>query len=401
MICILNFQLSGGGVIMSVMITRILLSLSLLFAWAHAESVKSITGNIIFDINNDGTSEARMTSDGLEVQNGIDINGSHTVNYQTVSSDTTLSGNSIVLINTTSGNVNITLPYAGNVDGRLYKIKKISALNNIVLSSDNLIDTSSSHIFTSGNTTGIEVISNGSQWYILSKTDSGINSNDWSPSLISTLAWFDASDTSTVLAGGSDNVYQWNDKSGNAKHATQTTSGDQPTYTSATYIEGTNTKHLDLPSNIYSDGSHSQGTLVFVGTQSGSGGGWGIYGNQAGTHTPWTNLSFYDSFLSTSRPLVGTTGGSIQNNQVLITYTQNGGTLEVFLDGDSQGSTSVSFTNSPALYQLFGSQANYKLNEIIFLPNDTDKQKVEGYLAHKWGIEANLVSGHPYKDSPP
>lgn len=31
----------------------------------------------------------------------------------------------------------------------------------------------------------------------------------------------------------------------------------------------------------------------------------------------------------------------------------------------------------------------------------TDVQKAEGYLAHKWGLEGNLPSGHPYKSSAP
>ena len=31
----------------------------------------------------------------------------------------------------------------------------------------------------------------------------------------------------------------------------------------------------------------------------------------------------------------------------------------------------------------------------------SDREKVEGYLAHKWGLTANLPSGHPYKNSAP
>lgn len=43
--------------------------------------------------------------------------------------------------------------------------------------------------------------------------------------------------------------------------------------------------------------------------------------------------------------------------------------------------------------------------EVIFVVNQVltaaDRQKLEGYLAHKWGLEANLPVGHPYKVSPP
>lgn len=31
----------------------------------------------------------------------------------------------------------------------------------------------------------------------------------------------------------------------------------------------------------------------------------------------------------------------------------------------------------------------------------TDVQKAEGYLAHKWGLTANLPVSHPYKSSAP
>jgi len=33
--------------------------------------------------------------------------------------------------------------------------------------------------------------------------------------------------------------------------------------------------------------------------------------------------------------------------------------------------------------------------------SDSDRQRVEGYLAHKWGCEGDLGSDHPYKSSAP
>ena len=33
--------------------------------------------------------------------------------------------------------------------------------------------------------------------------------------------------------------------------------------------------------------------------------------------------------------------------------------------------------------------------------SDPDRQDVEGYLAHKWGLEGNLPAGHDHKNSPP
>jgi hypothetical protein len=31
----------------------------------------------------------------------------------------------------------------------------------------------------------------------------------------------------------------------------------------------------------------------------------------------------------------------------------------------------------------------------------SEQQRVEGYLAHKWGLTANLPAGHSYKTTPP
>jgi hypothetical protein len=42
--------------------------------------------------------------------------------------------------------------------------------------------------------------------------------------------------------------------------------------------------------------------------------------------------------------------------------------------------------------------------EIVMLPSDANtftRQRIEGYLAHKWGLEGSLPSDHPYKSAPP
>jgi len=39
---------------------------------------------------------------------------------------------------------------------------------------------------------------------------------------------------------------------------------------------------------------------------------------------------------------------------------------------------------------------------IVFSGTDaTTREKCEGYLAHRWGLTANLPGGHPYKTTPP
>jgi hypothetical protein len=45
-----------------------------------------------------------------------------------------------------------------------------------------------------------------------------------------------------------------------------------------------------------------------------------------------------------------------------------------------------------------------QIAEIVLLnvaATTLQRQKVEGYLAWKWGIESNLPGGHPYEFGPP
>jgi hypothetical protein len=48
--------------------------------------------------------------------------------------------------------------------------------------------------------------------------------------------------------------------------------------------------------------------------------------------------------------------------------------------------------------------ANMQIAEAVVAtatPSDADTERIEGYLAHKWGLTANLPIGHPYKVSAP
>ncbi|MFM6311372.1 MAG: hypothetical protein ACKPGB_24525 [Dolichospermum sp.] len=47
----------------------------------------------------------------------------------------------------------------------------------------------------------------------------------WTPKQIPTVMWFDAADSSKITT-----VSQWNDKSGNGRHLSQTTAENQPIY---------------------------------------------------------------------------------------------------------------------------------------------------------------------------
>ena len=137
--------------------------------------VRSTDGSIGFDIDNDGNHEMTLNSNGLgigttSINSSFQLNGSFAQSFEMVTSDTTLSNNSIILVDSSASDVHIELPYAGNVSGRIYNIKKTSKQNLVVLSSgDNLIDDVTPFFISSEQTAypTLDVMSNGFQWYIL------------------------------------------------------------------------------------------------------------------------------------------------------------------------------------------------------------------------------------------
>jgi hypothetical protein len=227
----------------------------------------------------------------------------------------------------------------------------------------------------------------------------------WTPESVATAAWYDASDAGTLWADAgvtpaTSSVQRWDDKSGNGKHAVAA-AGSEPTYTSGTSsVSGTDSTPMTLPNDLYA--SASSGCVVWVGTQDTGGAGWGNYGGNNNIHSPWTDGYIYDAFLSNSRAKASTTVSNMLGTQTMQSRVQTGTNLEMWSDGSQVYNGAQSFNGNPSEAKLFDF-GSYTLNELVFLP-DADletREKVEGYLAHKWGLENNLPTAHPYKAFPP
>lgn len=244
------------------------------------------------------------------------------------------------------------------------------------------------------------------------------NETVWNPSMIQTALWLDAADASTV-ATVSGAVSQWNDKSGNGRHATQGTAGKQPLLA----VSGLNSKNvidcdgvddeLSL-ANVLSLTSVNQ-SLFLVAKRDNAAGRTEIAFSIGNTSTGdgiadlprWADNIMYSSVgyianrptptsVITDQPYIAAiTGGAIQ-----LSYTN--GTL--IGTGTSQSSSPFSvtagFVGSGNAVSTFSRFFDGKIAEIVLLPSVADtttRQKLEGYLAHKWGLTANLPAGHPYK----
>ena len=223
--------------------------------------------------------------------------------------------------------------------------------------------------------------------------------SSFSPLSLSPALWLDASDAATVTLVSSA-VSQWNDKSANARHATQTTSTKRAGYTSATSVNFTGVTYLDVPATVTQydffllHTTHSSNasfrSILRTGLQVALGGNTGSDSIGA----------YYNAFASAGTRAVNTKGLTAGRMDA-------GGNVSMSLNGAGFGSTLVTFSDSRNITILGnetgGTQPGGSFHELLVLPalSTTDFQKVEGYLAHKWGTAASLPAGHPYKNSAP
>lgn len=178
------------------LITVILFSLSL------SADVKSLNSRINFDVNNDEQIELSLSSDGLGIgtltpqanlhvlgnaiirdslsigssdlgSSNFHVTGTFSNSHESASNNITLSDQSTVFIDSSSDNIFVYLPYADNVIGRMYTIKKTSELNEVrVRAKDSYIDHKSMIVLDSSLDTNpsLTVVSSQSNWYILNST---------------------------------------------------------------------------------------------------------------------------------------------------------------------------------------------------------------------------------------
>ena len=248
----------------------------------------------------------------------------------------------------------------------------------------------------------------------------------WTPAQITTALWLDAADTSTItIATG---VSQWADKSGNGRHATQATSANQPTYISSgmnslglvdwdgsndamTISGGTTTT---LHSELSSDNTYSMAWVVKPDT---------ISSQPVLLYVPESTFKFLIEIKSDG----GVYWGDIATNNIYRTYSggsffgaNTGSFFTLIKTGSGAGTAHVagtlksifggSLNDTPSLGAAFilgqypGLLYDGKMAEIIisnYSWDTSERQQVEGYLAHKWGLTSSLPNDHPYKSTAP
>ena len=216
--------------------------------------------------------------------------------------------------------------------------------------------------------------------------------NDLSPAL-----WLDAADASTITESGGK-VSQWDDKSGNNNHLSQSNSSYQPQY-NPTQLNGQGGVDFHQNKKLFSSDTPTiKYVITVIEAQSATWTGFHsmldgrsgrIGGLRQSGQTGFHNeplAKWEDGVINTDNIF-----NSIDNPHIIgYTPTSNASPISGGLTVGSYDSTNSG-----------GNATQYEIIALSSEPSQEDRQKLEGYLAHKWGLTANLPQGHPYKETVP
>lgn len=243
----------------------------------------------------------------------------------------------------------------------------------------------------------------------------------WNPSYITTLAWYDASNQSSVTLNGST-VSQWNDLSGNSYNATQGDANKQPAYSNTlnglkvVTFDG-NSDGLVLPAINYTDQGYL--SIYLVGNRTGKDSQYcvDLVVNKVSTNSVGVLTSFAGGGAGsrwggyTSQDLQSTATSSVNHQVLSQVINKSIPLISWWVTGNSAGTNGANVYNGSSVFNSgwigtdqYGSYGIGDIAEIVIIDqtdNTTQRQKMEGYLAWKWGLEGDLPNDHPYKNAAP
>jgi hypothetical protein len=241
----------------------------------------------------------------------------------------------------------------------------------------------------------------------------------WTPAEITTLGWWDCSDTATITHS-SNSVSQIDEKKGGV-NLIQTTGSLQPTTNTRTQnglnvLDFDGTEQMNMTGN--GDFPIAQPTNVtFISVH-----GVDVINNN--NDSLWATVSAGNDYQFESN-INSTFEGEISmsnNINLVLSPTPNNGpsvyalrfsrddpNTSAWVDGNDRGSTGVMNNNlGPACQiKIMTSRGTDRVDGfwgemVVTNDNTTDtRQKLEGYMAWRWGLQGNLPVGHPYKDAAP
>ena len=243
----------------------------------------------------------------------------------------------------------------------------------------------------------------------------------WTPAEITTALWLDAGDASTITETGGA-ISQWDDKSGNARNATAG-AGFAPDYVPAEQ-NGLNVIRFNGTSQYFNlgtgldwmaaDADHvafivlkNDNYMNIYGAANGSAG-------DASLHIGFRNNTSYrlNRWGNDWYPAI-TANYNAGAYNILRFGWDEGGEKFVYANAKLEATSGSHIATGLSAMAGGGRIANVvgqglldaDLCEFVILdtaaPTQDTVDKMEGYLAWKWGLQGNLPSDHPYKDAAP
>ena len=242
----------------------------------------------------------------------------------------------------------------------------------------------------------------------------------WTPSNLDSgtlTAWYKAD---SLSLNDGDGVSSWDDSSGNGNDVSQAVGTRQPTF-ETNELNSLPVVRYDNNNDLLSDGDIAD---LDVGTGD-------IWFGCVFKSTDDSTAQFLFEKGPTSFALMTTAAGELQARLggttnipkqssgnwsrtafVIATASRVSSSCNGFVNGSDMTTTGTTNTSSISNSNVFdigatavtGSPLNGDIAEILVggaTLSTEDRQKIEGYLAHRYGLEGNLPSDHPYKSAAP
>jgi hypothetical protein len=250
----------------------------------------------------------------------------------------------------------------------------------------------------------------------------------WTPASMGSAlrAWYEM-DKLTGSAGSSQPAI--GDQSGNSYNLSQATVGMQGTLAVADQnglntlrFTRANSTQYQLALAILSGSTAGSLYIVFKPVSTATNNAmmdWGAPAPGTGNNDwPWSDGSFYSNFGATGNYTVGVpTGPLISTKYTIVSIYSDVNDWSFYVDGGTGGSAggtspllhrAVNTVGWNAAAPYLGTDTVYFFDgwiaEVYFTnahQSTADRQRNEGYLAWKWGLQGNLDPSHPYKSSAP
>lgn len=242
----------------------------------------------------------------------------------------------------------------------------------------------------------------------------------WSPKETDLVSWYDASDTSTITAS-SNIISQVDDKSGNGFHLNVLTANRTGPKTGIETLNSLNVFTWDtvgqvLENDSFSYDQNSNGLyfaiifkciidnaqdFVLAGTESVTAGNRMAVRRNGNVNS----LQTIGGSGTGSNIILGSSPGSVPEGQDFLVVSKfNGSNSHIRIDGELVKSGNIG-TNVFSSLNIGSNESEANpikgyIAEVIFFTESSDEEKIEGYMAHKWGTASNLAESHPYKHYP-